>query len=304
MAKVSLICTVLNEEKTIKKLLRSIVTQSLQPNEVIFVDGGSTDATVRTIQIFAKQYPNLSVTVSVKKGNRSVGRNYAIKLAKYTLIAITDAGCSLSKNWLKELITQYNSSKAPVVAGYYAADAKTNFQKAVVPYILVTPDRVNPNTFLPATRSLLIEKKVFKNVGGFNEQLGDNEDYAFAKKIKKQKFSIVFAQKAIVFWIPRKTLREFYTMIFRFARGDIFAGIVRPKVLLIFLRYLVFALLLLIHAKILIAFLAFYCAWAIQKNKRYVGEGYVYLPLLQIVSDIAVIQGSLAGLFAKFFLPH
>lgn len=301
MARVSLICTVLNEEKTIKKLLRSIIRQTVLPNEVVFVDGGSNDATVRIIRLFSKQYPHLHVKVEIKQGNRSVGRNYAISLAKFALIAITDAGCILEKNWLRRLVEEYKKSHKQVVAGYYAGYAKTNFQKAIVPYVLVTPEQVNPETFLPATRSMLIEKQVFTKVGRFNELLSDNEDYAFAKQLEKQQIPIAFTQEAIVFWIPRKTLKDFYSMIFRFARGDIFAGIIRPKVILIFLRYIVFAMLLYLNIKLLIAVLAFYCAWSIQKNKRFVGGGFLYLPILQISSDFAVMQGSLAGFFARFF---
>ncbi len=299
MPKVSLIVTVLNESKTIRVLLESILQQTLKPNEVLVVDGGSTDDTVKIIKRFSQENPQLHLQVKIKKGNRSVGRNYAIQLAKYELIAITDAGCVLEKKWLKALVLKYTESKAPVIAGYYAAKPETDFQKAVVPYVLVMPDRIDPQNFLPATRSMLIEKRLFKEMGGFDEKLSDNEDYDFAKKLVKQKIKISFAQRAVVFWEPRKTLHEFYTMIFRFARGDIFAKIIRPKVILIFLRYIIFVLLFLVSKKLFLGLFALYCFWAIQKNKKYVGGGYKYLPLLQLTSDIAVMHGSFQGFFSR-----
>ena len=312
MQNISLIVTVLNESETILELLDSIALQEMKVAETIIIDGGSQDDTVKKITHFANKNPQLNITCKVKKGNRSVGRNYAVRLAKHELIAITDAGCVLDKNWLKELAAKYKTEnrqhkKTPVIAGYYASAESestvkklTDFQMAVVPYVLVMPDKVNPENFLPATRSMLIEKKVFQNIGGFDESLFDNEDYAFAKKLQSKKFRIGFSKEAIVYWMPRKTLKEFYYMIFRFARGDVFAGIVRPKVVLIFLRYVLFLFLFALSGKLFLSILCFYIVWAIQKNKKYVAEGWKYLPLLQITSDIAVMHGSCLGVLQRF----
>jgi glycosyltransferase involved in cell wall biosynthesis len=304
MHKVSLIITVLKEEASINLLLESISAQSVLPNEIIIVDGGSTDNTVTKINTFAQKNKKLNLKIKIKKGNRSIGRNCAISLAKNNLIAITDAGCTLHKNWLKELLAVYKQSNAPVVAGFYAADSTkqplSDFQKAIVPYALVMPDKVNPINFLPATRSMLIEKNIFLRLGGFDEKLNDNEDYAFANKIKKQKIKISFSKKAIAFWQPRETLSEFYNMILRFARGDVFAGIIRPKVILIFVRYFIFYLILNFSMNLFFASMIFYSVWAIQKNKSYVGDGWKHLPTLQFTSDIAVMHGSILGLIQKF----
>jgi len=315
MNKVSLIVTVLNEEKTIDALFNSIIKQTLLPTELVIVDGGSSDKTVEKINQFSKSN-QLNIIVKIKKGNRSIGRNYAILQSKNNLIAITDAGCVLDKNWLKELVKSYETNnnsinKVPVVAGFYAAtNDLTKFQKAVVPYVLVMPDKVNEQTFLPATRSMLIEKNVFNKLGGFNENYSDNEDYVFARLLAKKNIPIAFAGEAIVYWIPVKTIREFYKMIFRFAYGDVYAKIIRPKVLLIFARYFLFFVGLYLSLKfdqlnsfivISVFLLLNYSIWAIRKNIKYVGNSWYYLPLLQFSSDFAVMQGSLIGLIKTLF---
>jgi glycosyltransferase involved in cell wall biosynthesis len=306
---VSIIVTVLNEATTISQLLQSFKVQTYQAGEIIIVDGGSTDETLQLIKAFSKKHPGLNIKTFVKNGNRSVGRNEAIKNVKSNWIAITDAGCAPRKNWLEELIKPIaddKKKKIDVVAGYYAGKSTDNFQAAVIPYVLVMPDRVNPQEFLPATRSMLINKKVWQDLGGFSEKLSHNEDYDFAKKIKKNGYQIVFAQQAIVDWLPVKNLSQFYKMVTRFAEGDIEAGILRPKVIFIFGRYLILLLLVsyLVYQNsirmliiILLLALVVYLTWSILKNKKYVSHGWFWLPLLQIISDLAVMIGSVRGLF-------
>lgn len=316
MNKVALIITVLNEEKNIVSLLKSIVSQTLKPSELIIVDGGSTDTTVKKITNYFAEYKSkketqnkIKLIIKTKKGNRSVGRNYAVSLATTPLIAITDAGCILDTQWLEELVKKYLQTSSPVIAGYYDAHYTTSFQEAVVPYVLVMPDMVAEDSFLPATRSMLIKKQVFESLSGFDETLSDNEDYVFAKKIEAKKIKISFAKQAVAHWIPRKNISQFYTMIFRFARGDMYAKIIRPKVVLIFARYIVFIFLLFLSLflQVFAEFLIFasiclvlYSLWAISKNKKYVPNGYWYLPVLQITSDVAVLHGSTIGFLKKF----
>lgn len=304
MPKVSVICTTYNEAESILDLLLGLANQVHQADEILICDAKSSDGTARIIKQFAKKNPKLHIKIITKKGNRSIGRNAAITAAKFPLIAITDAGCVPEKNWLKELLKKYEKSKAPVVAGYYRGLVTTEFEEAVVPYALVMPDKLPKDVFLPATRSMLIEKKVWKQLDGFDESLHINEDYLFARKLQKQGITIVFAKKAIVEWMPRKNLKDFYKMIYLYAQGDIAAKVIRPKVVLIFVRYLllllVCALLLLIGNLRLLAGTVMvlggiYAIWSVQKNIRYTPNGWLWLPLLQITSDVAVMLGSISA---------
>ena len=60
LKKVSFITTVYNEEKDIRLFLDSLINQTYLPEEVIIVDGGSTDGTLKIIRDF---FENISIHI-------------------------------------------------------------------------------------------------------------------------------------------------------------------------------------------------------------------------------------------------
>ena len=82
---ISLICTVKNEEDTTLDWLASLEKQSRLPDEVIIVDGGSTDRTVDLIKEFMRN-SKLNIRLIVAPGvNIAQGRNIAIKNVTYDI---------------------------------------------------------------------------------------------------------------------------------------------------------------------------------------------------------------------------
>jgi succinoglycan biosynthesis protein ExoA len=102
MENITLITTVLNDEKGIKDLFEGLIRQSMQPDEIIIVDGGSTDNTLDILNSFKDQFKQLKV-FQAPDTNISQGRNIAIANSSNSIIAVTDAGCRPDNNWLLEL---------------------------------------------------------------------------------------------------------------------------------------------------------------------------------------------------------
>lgn len=294
---VSLIATVFNEKNNIAEFLESYKKQNFLAKEFIIVDALSGDGTDLIIEKFCQENPLLNIRLFRKKCNRSLGRNFAVGKAQADYLAFTDAGCLLDEFWLDELVKEQKISKKRVVGGFFYGIAKNNFQAAIVPYFLQLNRNLNKNNFLPTTRSLLIEKKLWQEMGGLNEKLELSEDYQLILKIKKEKNEIAFAKKAIVYWYPPENFIAFLKKIGAFAKSDIEAGIIRPKVLLIFLRYLIFLVLLFEFNYIYFsAMLILYINWSIYKNKHNCPHSWYYLPALQISSDLAIMVASLFAL--------
>ncbi len=284
--RVAVVVTVLNEIKDIKSLVNSLIKQT---KEIIIVDGGSTDGTWKYLQ------NQRGVRVFQKIGNRSVGRNFGVSKTKADIICFTDAGCIPDPNWLTELTKPFSTPGVEVVSGYYRGLPRNIFQKCLVPYVLVMPNQIK-GEFFPSTRSMAMRK----GMGFFDEKLSHNEDYAFAVALKKKGLGFYFAPKAVVSWIPRKNLRQAAWMFLRFAIGDVQAGILRPKVKLLFLRYYLFFFLFFLNHWIFLISVP-YLIWAIVKNYRYVKDprACFWLPVLQLTADICVIFGTIMGVLSK-----
>jgi glycosyltransferase involved in cell wall biosynthesis len=298
--KISLIITTKNENRTISKLLHAIANQTRIPDEVIIATSDRTENyPSRSLGMTKVRFVELAST-----DNRAVGRNRAIQEAVYDYILITDAGCVPKEDWVEKMSEAFK--QADVVAGFYVGESKNIFEKCQIPYVLVMPDKLDPKNFLPATRSMGITKNLFLKLGGFNENYRYAEDYAFARRIQSENIPIAVVSDAIVGWRPRQTLSSFARMIFEHAYGDAYAGNWRPKVGLIFARYFLWMDCLVVWSIQHLAWFSalglflfgLYLLYAILKNYRYVRhwKAVVYLPLLQIVSDFAVMVGTIRGL--------
>lgn len=306
-SKAAIIVTILNEEGTVGRLLDSLILQTKKPDEVIIIDAGSTDKTTAVLDIYRKKYSRLKIFT--KKGNRSVGRNFAIKKSSSDIIAVTDAGCVPAKDWFQKITAPFLDKKIDVVAGYYKPKARGAFQKSLVTYTCVMPDKLTED-FLPSSRSIAFRKAAWKKVGGYPEHLDTCEDLVFARSLKKKGFRFFVAKNALVVWPQRKNLIEAFRQFFAYAKGDGEAGYIRFGTPILYLRFLIGFLILIsplsLYFKIQIFTVLFslYFLWAILKNYRYVGglKAFFYLPLLQITSDIAVFSGMTYGYIKRTVL--
>jgi len=197
MKKVSLICTLFNEEKNVKYFMNSIVNQNEKPGEFIIIDGGSKDKTYPILKNFSKKYKWIKV-FQVKGANISKGRNYAIKKSKNEIIAVCDAGGEYRRDWLKKLVGGFNGK---VSFGIDKPRIRNNFQKVLAKKIL------RKNT-PGSSRNMIFSKKIWKEVGGYPEDIERAEDTLFDERIKKAGYKISRVEGAICFWEMRENLEE------------------------------------------------------------------------------------------------
>ena len=88
MPKVSVIVPVYNVEKYIDRCINSLLNQTLQDIEFIFVDDGSTDNSKRIIQKYLQKNSEIMKYLYKENGGLSSARNYGIPFSKRRLYSI------------------------------------------------------------------------------------------------------------------------------------------------------------------------------------------------------------------------
>ncbi|MGE5041821.1 MAG: glycosyltransferase, partial [Candidatus Levyibacteriota bacterium] len=216
--KITFITTVKNEEETIQGFLESLKNQSRKPDEIIVVDGGSTDDTVQNLKVKSQKL-NLKVKILKKSGNRSVGRNEAVKNSSHEIIVCADAGCILDRNWLEKITKPFEDKDIDVVAGFYKPLTNSVFEKCLSTYTCVMPDKLDKKNFLPSSRSIAFTKTAWRKAGGYPEELDTCEDLVFDKRLKKSGALFTTRADAIVYWPQRKNLIEAAKQFYSYAVG-------------------------------------------------------------------------------------
>ncbi len=307
---VSVCVTVLNEEGSIKGLLESLLRQTKKPDEIVVVDGGSTDKTVEVL----KRYRRRVKIVEAPGTSIAQGRNLAIKKAKHDIIAQVDAGCVAMRDWLEKIIKPFKNKKIDIVAGFYDMVGESGFQKAVAPFLGIPPNRFDKDKFMPSARSMAFRKKVWEEVGGYSEKLERaGEDTLFVYQALKKGFKIARVKSARVEWEIPKNFFEVIKKFYVYAKGDAQAGIWwdpqkrlashNIKILSVYARYLVgFGFLFCFFKNpalpaILIVLVLLYSFWSVWKMRDVVKDwkARLWLPIIQISSDWAVMIGFLVG---------
>lgn len=244
MQPASIIATVRNEKKTITDFVDSLLDQSYKPEEIIIVDGVSTDGTRELLEEYDERG---EIILLSEECNIAQGRNIGIRKASSEIIAVTDAGCLVSKTWLENIMNCFSSTPEPdVVAGNFRFDCHTLFEE-VVSLATFSPDREETDAarFYPSSRSLAFKKSAWEKARGYPEWLYAAEDTLFNIRMRQLGLQFAFAKDAIVRWRPRETWSALAKQRFNFARGNARVGI-GTQGYISYLKYLAVIFLLLL----------------------------------------------------------
>ncbi len=112
---VTVIVPAYNEEKTLGKTVDALLKLSYPNKEIIVVDDGSTDGTLETAKMHAKN--DLTKVTAKPNGGKWDALNSGIKAANGEFIVCIDADTILDSNALQHLIKHFNDPNIAAVAG-------------------------------------------------------------------------------------------------------------------------------------------------------------------------------------------
>ena len=298
--KVSLVATVLDASDRVSAFLESVSWQTRSPDEVVVVDGGSSDGTLERLR------SSETLTLIEEPGaNIARGRNVAISAATHEVIAVTDADCVLERDWLERLLEPLESG-ADVAMGFYRPLADSFLQRAMTCVNLPEPEELDEATFMPSGRSLAFTREAIDGAGRYPEWLDIGEDMYVNHRFRELGLEMRLAPDAVVNWPLRRTLGETWRQYFRYARGDAIAGMYPERHALRFGAYSAALYAFSTNGRLRkLAALAAIGANAARPIRRATtrfedpaerARAIVSVPALMAIVDVAKMSGYLAGL--------
>ncbi len=178
--RVSVIVTTRNEGDVIKRLLKSIRTQSYKNIEIILVDNDSSD---KTIEIAKNEHIRI-----FKHGlERSSQRNFGARKAKAKYVLFLDADMKLSKNVINQCVELIRCNKE--MGGIIIPERSEyrNYWEQVKAFERTFYNEEG-DSITDAAR--FFPNKVFERVGGFDEQITGPEDWDITDRVRKYGYTI------------------------------------------------------------------------------------------------------------------
>lgn len=204
--KFSIITTVYNDEDEILRYLDNMMSQSIEANEIVIVDGGSSD---NTINIIEQQKFNSKIPIKLYKGRYNIaqGFNQGINQCENDWVGITSVGCIYPVNYFECLFKEisFNNNLDAVYSLIRAAEG-TAFSQVYAKYFCNLENGEKKAT----NRGVVIKKSVIAELGYFYENLFyAGEDEEFYQRFNNYKKKAICCTSTKVYWKVPMGLKEF-----------------------------------------------------------------------------------------------
>ncbi len=237
---VSIVLPAYNEEKVIKKTLDALMRLTYIPKEIICVNDGSTDNTLRIAQETATD--KTIKVLSKSNGGKWSALNHGIKAAKGTLIICIDADTILDQNAIEPLISHFDDPKVAAVAGNIKVGNRKKLLTKLQALEYVSGLNIQRRSEAYFSKITVVpgplgafRASVLESVGLYT---GDTfaEDADLTLKILKAGYKITYEKRAIGYTEAPGTLLDLGKQRYRWYRG-ILQSMIKHKNLLFNHRY-------------------------------------------------------------------
>ena len=196
--KISVVIPTLNRINTLQRALDSVINQTYKPAEIIVVDNGSSDGTLKFLR---EQYPKITILTENKIGVSSA-RNKGIKKSINQWIALLDSDdawhprkLEIQTSMLDSALKEYNLIHTDEVwfrnNKYINQMKKHKKQGGYIFERCLSLCCISPS-------SVLFKKNILDKVGLFDESLPVCEDYDMWLKICSSE-EVLFAQDKLTY---------------------------------------------------------------------------------------------------------
>ena len=144
MKKVSVIVPVYNMEKYLKQCMDSLVNQTLEDIEIIAINDGSKDASLKILKEYQKRYPDKLIIIDQKNQGISVARNNGIDIATGKYIGFVDSDDYVKLDMFEQLYNKIRETNSDIVVCDYE---EYHMDEEKFKYIKVTENIKSNNVY-------------------------------------------------------------------------------------------------------------------------------------------------------------
>ena len=300
-----------NSQDTIEECLKSILALDYPSGfvEVIVMDGGSKDSTVK----IAEKFPIKVFSIQI---NCPAAYNYAQKIAAHPILGFIDADAKVEAQWLNKLVPHLNEPNVGGVSGSIETWNTDNLWARSIGYELKNRyRRIGKYTGRIATMNLLLKKSVIEETGGWNEKLPSQYDTDLGFRLSAKGYKIAYEPAAVCYHFNRPTLKAYYRQQLQYgkntlklyfkhgklARGDEITDVgmnIQPALLLIVLASLivgivpVLRLFWVVSAALLLAITIYFAYSAVKIAAKFHDWSALRLFVLYFVRSAAWFDGA------------
>ncbi|MFC2162159.1 glycosyltransferase [Candidatus Altiarchaeota archaeon] len=203
---VSVIVPTYNRGGMLGDCIGSLQQQSYPNLEIILVDDGSTDDTLKVLEEYAGEDERIRVFSQENNGSYSA-RNLGIKESKGGIICFTDDDCIVDKEWVSRLVAAYDDERVGGVGGQIIAYPPENMIERYCDEIgLLGQERLSSVYFMTANASYRMS--VLEEVGGFDTYFKSSGDADMGVMVHERGYATKYARDAVIHHRHRSTLRN------------------------------------------------------------------------------------------------
>ena len=213
--KVSVIIPTLNEEKYIDGILGDLVNQTKKVGEVIVVDGLSEDGTKSVARTFAKDFSRFSI-LDAKKRNVSFQRNKGGMRAKEEWLIFFDADTRIERTFLQKAFEEIGFRNLDAASFWLKTDSRKVKDKIFI-FLVNLGFSFMKYLKIPGgiTTCMVVRKKAFITLKGFDEITTYAEDSEFVRRLVKNGYHYEFLTRPRQIFSLRRLEREGYVHFLR-----------------------------------------------------------------------------------------
>lgn len=198
----SVVIRALNEERHIGRLLAGLAAQTVQPDQIVLVDSGSTDATVEIARRFGCEVTH------IKKEEFSFGRALNIGCEAATgdvLIFVSAHVYPVYNTYLEHLVAPFEREQVVVSYGRQIGDDRTKYAETRLLLKWFPEQSIeDQNNPFSNNANCAVRRDTWADLR-YDEELTGLEDLDFAKRAMAKGGQVAYVAEAPVFHVHEET---------------------------------------------------------------------------------------------------